>query len=424
MHAHDLTQIALVILFALMGGLLLLRIKQPPIIGYILAGVLLGPSCLGWVHDRAAVETLAELGVLMLLFSIGMELNIRVFKKIWLLSFSAVALQIGASGLFFFLIHGVLGISQASALLFSAIFALSSTAVAVKMLESIGQLSTTSGKVILSILIGQDLAFVPIVIALRGAATDLSGVIFWIQMAAAVGVLGLIVYGLGRSRRLSIPIVSFLTAGDRDLLPLASLVLCFGVASVAGILGLSAAYGAFLAGLVIGNTRERHKILEASIPIGNILLMVFFLSVGLLLDLGYVWNNLLTIFSGLLLLTLGKTSLNTVIMRALQQPWSRAILAGLILSQIGEFAFVLATVGLENRIIDENGQKLIIALTVLSLSLSPLWVGAARRLQSLAPEPLMGLRQIVDTIYVREWNILCSLWRGGRKIWERFRGSK
>ena len=97
MHAHNLTEVALVVAFALVGGLALLRVKQPPIIGYILAGVILGPSCFGLVTDRASVSSLAELGVLMLLFSIGMELNLRVFKRIWLLALSAVALQLGLS---------------------------------------------------------------------------------------------------------------------------------------------------------------------------------------------------------------------------------------------------------------------------------------------------------------------------------------
>ena len=415
MHAHNLTEVALVVAFALVGGLALLRVKQPPIIGYILAGVILGPSCFGLVTDRASVSSLAELGVLMLLFSIGMELNLRVFKRIWLLALSAVALQLGLSCGVFYFCHHFLGLALAPTLLFACIFALSSTAVAVKMMESIGELHTTSGKIIMSILIGQDLALIPIIILLRSVDSDVSIVAFWAKMIGCGGILGMLLYTFGQSKRVHLPITTFLTAGDGSLLPLASLVWCFGCASIAGLLGLSAAYGAFLAGLIIGNTRDRKGMLHVIDPIQSILLMVFFLSVGLLLDLKYVWDHLFMIMGFLFLLTLGKTTLNTLIMRLLQQPWPRAILTGLILSQIGEFAFVLATVGLESHIIDADGQKLIIALTVLSLFLSPFWVEAARRLHAVAPEPFTGLQQLVDTIYGKEWKRLCAFWHWFKK---------
>jgi CPA2 family monovalent cation:H+ antiporter-2 len=410
MHAHNLTEVALVVAFALIGGLALLRVKQPPIIGYILAGVILGPSCFGLVTDRDSVSALAELGVLMLLFSIGMELNLRVFKKIWLLAVSAVALQLGLSCGVFYLCHHLLGLALAPTLLFACIFALSSTAVSVKMLQSIGELNTTSGKIILSILIGQDLALIPIIILLRSVESDISMVAFWSKMIGCVGILGMLLYAFGRSKRINFPIMSFLTAGDGSLLPLASLAWCFGCASIAGLVGLSAAYGAFLAGLIIGNTRGRGEMLHVVDPIQSILLMVFFLSVGLLLDLRYVWDHMLMIFASLAVLTVGKTTLNTLILRFLQQPWPRAVLGGLVLSQIGEFSFVLASVGLDSKIIDADGQKLIIALTVLSLFLSPFWVEAARRLHAVAPEPFTGLQQLVDTLYGKEWQRLCQLW--------------
>ncbi len=411
MHAHNLTEVVLVVAFALVGGLALLRVKQPPIIGYILAGIILGPSCFGLVTDRASVSNLAELGVLMLLFSIGMELNLRVFKRIWLLAVSAVVLQLGLSCGVFYLCHNLFNLPLAPTLMFACIFALSSTAVAVKMLESIGELRTTSGKIILSILIGQDLALIPIIILLRSVASDVSIVAFWSKMIGCVGILGMLLYTFGKAKRVHLPITTFLTSGDSSLLPLASLVWCFGCASIAGLLGLSAAYGAFLAGLIIGNSRDRKDMLHVIDPIQSILLMVFFLSVGLLLDLKYVWDHLLMILGFLILLTIGKTSLNTLIMRFLQQPWPRAVLAGLILSQIGEFSFVLATVGLESHIIDEDGQKLIIALTVLSLFLSPFWVEAARRLHAKAPEPFTGLQQLIDTLYGKEWERMCALWK-------------
>lgn len=403
MGGHGLTEIAIVVVFALIGGLALTRIKQPPILGYILAGVILGPSCFSLVSDRESVTALAELGVLMLLFSIGMELSLRSFRVIWPLAVSTVALQLGASIGIFYGCHSLFGWDLASSLFFACVFALSSTAVAVKMLESIGELRSTSGKVIVAILIGQDLALIPMILLMRSVHDSFTSASFWMKIIVSIGLLGFIIHYLGRRRRIHLPLSKFLTAGDGELLPLASLTLCFACAGLSGLLGLSAAYGAFLAGLILGNTSERKEMIKATHPIQSILIMVFFLSVGLLLDLGYVWDHFFKIFGLLALATVGKTLLNVFILHLLKQPWHRAFLASLVLSQIGEFSFVLVSVGLDSHLIDADGQKLVIAVTVLSLFLSPFWVESARRLHNLNPESISGMNQLMRMLYSREW---------------------
>ena len=259
MGDHQLTEIALVVLCALAGGLFLSRLKHPPILGYILAGVLLGPSCLAFISDRTAVSTLAELGVLMLLFSIGLEMSLRSFRVILPLAMTVMAFQLLGSLAILWGFHVVLHWSWAYTRLMASVFALSSTAVAVKMLESVQELRTKVGKIIVAILIAQDLALIPLILVLRNWDSPLDSPLLWWRVFLALSLLGVIIQVLSR-RRLNLPWLSKLTEGDSELLPLASLALCFAAAAAAGLLGLSAAYGAFLAGLILGNTRHRQEL--------------------------------------------------------------------------------------------------------------------------------------------------------------------
>lgn len=156
----SLTTIALIVVVALTGGLLLVRLKQPPILGYILTGVFLGPSGFGIVKSYHHIELLAELGVLLLLFVIGMELNLRTFKRVWGLATLCTIAQIAISLVITFLLSLIFSWSLALSLLFGFVIALSSTAVVVKMLESIGELKTDVGQFAVGILIAQDLAVI------------------------------------------------------------------------------------------------------------------------------------------------------------------------------------------------------------------------------------------------------------------------
>ena len=403
-----LTEIALVVSVALACGLFFERFKQPAILGYILAGILLGPSLLGLVHDRAAVESLAELGILMLLFLIGMELDLRALKEVWLVSLLTTLFQLGVSLLVLVGLGQVFGLPFGLSIVLACALALSSTAVAIKMLENINELSTQTGRLTIGVLIAQDLAIVPMILILKGMSGGSLSPLIAVKVLFAMGLLGALIWYLSRKSRIHIPFVE-VVAENSDLTPLAALLFCFGMAVVAGVMGLSAAYGAFLGGLVLGNTSESNTMLKVTRPIQSVLMMVFFLSIGLLMDLGYIWDHLIKVLVLLAFITIGKTALNIFILHVLRQPWEQAFLSGLVLSQMGEFAFLLATVGAESGLLGDDGNRLIVSLAALSLALSPFWMIAARRLHDAAPQGISTLNQLFSLIFGKEIRALSRM---------------
>lgn len=400
---NTLTEVAIVITAAFAGGILLEKFKQPALLGYILAGVILGPSLFGFIESRENVTFLAELGVLMLLFVIGLELSLRSFVKIWPISVGCLFFQVvGGLAIAFPLAH-LFNWPLNLALLLAFVFALSSTAVAVKMLEAIGELKTETGRLTIGVLVAQDLAIVPMILIIRGLAPEYSVdmTIMLLKVFISVGLLVVLVWYLSRRERIQLPFLR-MAVGHTDLSPLMGLTFCFGASAIAGLSGLSAAYGAFLAGLILGNSNKRQIIVDRMTPIFSVLMMIFFLSIGLLLDLSFIWENLGKVLMILIFITLGKTALNISILHLLRQSWSHSFLSGVVLAELGEFSFLLTTVGKDVGIVDSYGSNLIISLTVLSLALSPIWLTTARRLHDLAPKRTATLSHILNLIYEKE----------------------
>jgi CPA2 family monovalent cation:H+ antiporter-2 len=181
-------------------------------------------------------------------------------------------------------------------------------------------------------------------------------------------------------------------------------------------MGLSPAYGAFLAGLAIGNSAERRPMLEVVRPIQSIMLMVFFLSIGLLIDLTYMWNNMWTVLVLFLIVTLFKSALNIVILRFLKESWARSFQAGIMMSQLGEFSFLLAAVGLSVAAISPEESKLIISVTVLSLALSPFWLATARRLELVIERPMETWRQVFAATFVGRGGFFVRILRSPARL--------
>jgi len=407
-----LTQIAIVVTAALACGIVLEKFKQPAILGYILAGVILGPSLFGFIENREMVSMLAELGVLMLLFLVGMELSLRSFVKNWPIFVGCISLQVvGGLAIAFPLAH-MFNWPLNLALLLAFVFALSSTAVAVKMLDTIGELKTVTGRITIGVLVAQDLAIVPMILIVRGLqpGENFDIVLLLAKIVASLGLLAILVWYLSRKERIHLPFLQ-VVVGHTDLTPLTGLTFCFGAAAIAGLAGLSAAYGAFLAGLVMGNSQKQTVMIERMTPIYSVLMMVFFLSIGLLLDLNFIWDNLGKVLMILLFITLGKTALNISILHLLRQPWTTSFLSGVVLAQLGEFSFLLATVGQDVGIVDTYGSHLIVSLTVLSLALSPLWLNIAKRLHDLAPKRTIALSALLNLLYGREVSLIKTLYR-------------
>jgi CPA2 family monovalent cation:H+ antiporter-2 len=395
-HGTDITSLAIVVLVALLCGIVMRRIRQPAVLGYIVAGVLLGPSGFELVGDRAGIHLLAELGVLMLLFIIGMELSLQGIRAVWKVALFTTLIQIAVGLGITYLLGAVLDWPLTHIIVLGFSLALSSTAVAIKMLDEIKEKHTRIGQVTIGILIAQDLAVVPMMLvvgAMSGAeeGMSLAGIA---KALLSIVFLGLLIVYLSRRDPLRLGFVRNLTTSP-DLMPLAGLAFCFGAATVSGLLGLSAAYGAFVAGLVIGNSKTRTAMVRHSLPLQSVLLMVFFLSIGLLLDVHYIWEHLWTVLFIVTFVAVFKTALNIVAIRMLGETWPRAFLCGALLAQMGEFSFVLAALALSNGAIGDSEHRLLVAVTVISLMGSPIWLEAARRLRRVV---LLGITSGTETV--------------------------
>jgi len=398
----ELTGIAFVAVGALVCGIVVTRLRQPAVIGYIFAGVFLGPSGLAFVENRDQIAVLAELGVLMLLFLIGMELSLRGFARVWRIALKTTILQIAISVGVVLLLAQIFAWSLALTLLIGFAVSLSSTAVAIKILEDINELRTDAGRTAVGVLIAQDLAVVPMLLIIDGLAED--GAIDLLTAAkifVAIGFLVLLIRFLSGRRRIRLPF-SRVIGGNADLTPLTALAYCFAAAAASGVIGLSPAYGAFLAGLLIGNSTERAAVHRATQPIQSILLMVFFLSIGLLIDLAYIWANLGTVLSLLFVVVVLKSVMNVSVLHLLGEPWQRSFLTGVVLAQIGEFSFVILAAGSLVGIVDSDGYRLFVAVIALNLALSPLWLNAARRLNRLASTGMPTLGELLEELYGHE----------------------
>ncbi|MDP2194191.1 MAG: cation:proton antiporter, partial [Alphaproteobacteria bacterium] len=221
-HASNITEIAIVVMVALTGGLVLARLKQPPILGYVLAGVLLGPSGLELVQSREAVTTLADLGILLLLFGLGMELNLRIFKKMWIITTLSTILQTLLSFVICWLCSKVFGWSLGMSILLGFVIALSSTAVIVKTLERTAADKSEIGQITIGILIAQDLAIIPMILILKSHNTsDMMDISLVFKLLVAIGLTTWLIRYLGARQRVRIPLTA-IVAGEKELTPIAS----------------------------------------------------------------------------------------------------------------------------------------------------------------------------------------------------------
>ena len=388
MHVNPgLISVVFIALTALIAGMLFTKIRQPALVGYILTGLVLGQSGFGLIQSRESISFLAELGMLLLLFFVGMQLSLRGFRGVWLVATLTTGLQLVAALAVMWLISGIIGWSIATAVLFGFVAAVSSTAVAIKMLQDLNILQTQVGQLSVSILIAQDLAIVPILLVIGALAGEGFQITSMINVVLSVLFLALLVWYLSRRTKVRLPFSGFL-ARSTELQPLFGLVICFGSAFLTAMLGLTTAYGAFLAGLIVGNSSVRRIIQRSVQPVQSILIMMFFVSVGLLIDLEFVWHNIGLVVLITFIVTVVKTVLNIGILTLLREPWPHAFISGVMLAQIGEFSFLLGGVGRSLGIIRPEEFQLIVTVAAFSLIIS------ARRLLRIALTGTVSAREV------------------------------
>ena len=352
------------------------KIKVPPIVGFLITGALFGPSALGLVKEAHAVETLSEIGVVFLLFSIGMELSIselvRLKKPVFLGGTLQVGLTIGA----FWLISLWAGISVNSSLFIGFLMALSSTAIVLKIMQQRAQIESPAGRISLSILIYQDLVIVPMMLAvplLAGATQADTGSLLF-TAARTLGIIGAI-FLLARK---GVPWLLNKIVGtrSRELFLISVIGICLGTAYLTSLLGLSLSLGAFLAGLVVAESEYSHSALEGILPFRDVFTSVFFVSVGMLLDMNFFLSHLPEVgIVTLLVLTIkgiiagGDTLL-------LGYPIRPAIIVGMAVCQVGEFSFVLAKTGLDYKLLSYDHYQLFLAASILTMAATPFLLSA------------------------------------------------
>ena len=380
MHTQNLTALALVLAAAVALGFVMGRLRLPAAAGFILVGVALGPSGLGLITTSDSIETLADLGVLMLLFILGMEMRLQSFRKSLPLALGVTCLTIlvtvSSVTLFTALVHGEL----TGGAVIGGMLSISSTAVAMKMMEDANEKDSAAGRLALAILVAQDLAVVPLLLLTNGLGTPLTSagaVVIAGKVLLALALLGGFIAILGRVKSFRFPWSEHLLR-DFDLGTLGVLGICFTAAAISGLLGLSPALGAFLGGLAVGHSTLRRGALTMAQPVQSILLFVFFLSVGLLIDLDYLLAQAWVILFALIVVTGGKTFLNWLLLMLAGESFGTAVEASLFLSPVGEFSFVIASAGVAVGALTEAGHKLAIAVIAMSLLVSPLWFLMAR----------------------------------------------
>ena len=363
--------LSLILLAALAGGFLAQRVGQPLMVGYLLAGVLVGPFTGGLtvvnVHD---IEQLAELGVALLLFSLGLELSFRDLKPVRAVAFGGATIQIIVTIALGLALGLALGWAWRPALWFGALISLSSTVVVLKTIHAQGRLGTLSSRVMFGILVVQDLAVVPLMIVLPELSDPASGLLK-VGAAAlrAILLLGVIVLV---ATRVVPRLMAFVARwNSRELFLLSTTTLAFGVGYVTWSFGLSMALGAFVAGLVINESEYAHQALSDIVPLRDLFGMLFFVSVGMLLDPALVWQQMGALVFVVMAIVVGKAAILAGVVRAFGY-WNVVPLAvGLTLFQVGEFAFVLARVGLSSGAIGNDVYTLTLNAAIVTMVLTP-----------------------------------------------------
>lgn len=346
------------------------RFKLPSIAGFILSGILVGPQGLGLINDVHQVEVLAEVGVALLLFGIGLELSLEKLRRLWKLILAGGFLQVGLSILVAFTVSKFYGLPGNSALFIGFIVALSSTAIVLRGLQQRGEVDAPHGRLTLGILVFQDLSVVPMMLAIPLLIEtdiptgDLLGTIMQ-SIAIVVGVL--------LAARLIVPRVLNLIAKtrQRQLFILAIFLICIGTAWLITSSGASLAIGAFLAGLVVAGSEYRHQALADLISFREVFASLFFVSVGMLLAPSIIIENIIPILILLTAILVGKSAIVFITAMILHMPLRVCLLAAVALAQVGEFSLVLSFAVQGTGLIEKSLESSLISAAILSMFLTP-----------------------------------------------------
>ena len=387
------TDIVIIFVVAFVGGLLARVLRFPILLGYLAVGTIIGPNVLEVVGNEETVLTLAEFGVILLLFAVGVEISFRDLRQLGrVVVLGGMAQIVATIGLAYPLgLH--LGWSPQQALVLGLVASLSSTMVVLKTLTDRGELGSVHGRVLVGILVVQDLAFIPMIAILPSLSGDGGSALvdLGLGLLKAAAVLGLMALLGGRIMPWILNRVASL--GSREIFILAVVAITFASAGLTDYFELSAALGAFVAGLLLSESDFGHRALSEIIPLRDTFAALFFVSLGMLTDPIFLWDNIGTVLAVVALVMVVKLVLTAGLVRGFGYLPHTALLTGFGMVQVGEFSFILADSARTLDIVDEDFLFLVVVSAVLTMAATPLifagghWavVGLGRRVSFLRP---------------------------------------
>ena len=441
---HDVELIILLAVgfgFALIFGYIAARLRLPPLIGYLIAGIIISPNTPGVVGDIHLANQLAELGVMFLMFGVGMHFSLSDLMQVRRIALPGAVLQIAVATLLGMGISMLWGWSMGSALVFGLSLSCASTVVLLKALGDRGLLNSINGKIAVGWLLVEDLVMVLVLVLLPATAVLLGGQPLtessadeniWLTLGITLlKVAGFIAFMLIIGKRL-VPMIMQVVArlGSRELFTLtvvaAAVSIAFGAYKVFGV---SMALGAFFAGMVVKESDFSHRAEEETLPLREIFSILFFVSVGMLFDPRILIEQPLHVLAVVGIIMIGKTIAAMALVLFFRYPINTALTVGASLAQIGEFSFILATLGVSLNLLSMEGQNLILAGALISITLNSFIFSAIEPMQRLIRErsnlarllerssdPLAMLPDEVSQDYLRDQVVLIGHGEVGRRI--------
>ena len=372
------------------------RLRVPTVVGFLLTGIAIGPNALGLVAQPDSVSSLAEVGVVLLLFAIGLELSLSRIVRMGQWVVRGGGIQVAATVAAVALAALALGTPPRLAVFFGALFALSSTAIVLKLYNERGELDTPHGRVVVAILLFQDLCVVPLMLVtpLLAGTSPGAGAATRTIILSAVVVATLIIGG-----RLFVPraLRKIAELRNREIFTLSVVFIGLGAAYVTSAFGMSLALGAFLAGLIISESDYGLQALSDVLPFRDTFSGIFFISVGMLLDVRYVASNLVAVLTIAVAVIIAKALIVMGVVRLLKRSIRVGVMSGLGLAQVGEFSFVLAGSGVTLGLLGANEYQLFLGASVLSMLAAPFVIGSADRLGEWATRTSKRVHVVIPT---------------------------
>ncbi len=372
-----LSDIVIILGLSLVVILLFQRVRLPLVLGFLLTGIIAGPYGLGLIRAVHEVEILAEVGVILLLFSIGIEFSLGSLVRIWRSVILGGAMQVGLTIGATFLLVRTLDLPVPEALFLGMLVSLSSTAIVLRLLQERAEIDAPHGKTALGVLIFQDMAIVPMMLFTPLLAVGEGEIVG--PLLSLLGKAALIVVLVLVAARWVAPWVLFQVARtrSREVFLLATAALGLTSAWLTSAAGLSLALGAFLAGLIISESEYGTQALGEILPFKELFLSFFFVSVGMLLDLSFVTQEVVQVVLSTFLVLVLKAGLAALAIRLLGFSLRTALIAGLALSQVGEFSFILSRTGIQAGLLPGSQEQLFLAVSVLTMALTPFLIATA-----------------------------------------------